>query len=170
MDLRAAIIKEHSKKQAVLIANYIGNNQDRFDMLMHLFLTDEYRVTQRAAYAISHCTDRHLNLVIPHLPAMVEYLKDKNAHIAVRRNIVRILSQIDLPEDLMGTVATLCFDFIIDPKEAVAVKIYSMEVLYNLTLKEPGLKEELVLVIEENMAYGSAGIRSRGNKILKKLT
>ncbi len=169
MDIRAAILQEHSKKQALLIANYISSNQERFDQLMHLFLTDEYRVVQRAAYAVSHCADRHIEMVYPHLPAMVEYLKDRSTHIATRRNIVRILSQIDVPEPLMGNVATLCFDFLIDPKEAVAVKIYSMEVLYQLTLKEPDLQNELILVIEENMIHGSAGIRSRGRKVLKRL-
>ncbi len=169
MDIRATILQEHSKKQALLIADYIGNNQERFDHLMHLFFTDEYRVVQRAAYAVSHCTDQHIELVYPHLPAMVEYLKDRSVHIAIRRNIVRILAQLEIPEKVMGDVATLCFDFLIDPKEAVAVKIYSMEVLYHLTLKEPDLKNELILVIEENMVYGSAGVRSRGRKVLKRL-
>ena len=38
MDLKEAILAEHSKQQAVLIRDYIGNNQVLFDELMgHFF-------------------------------------------------------------------------------------------------------------------------------------
>ena len=58
MDIRAALAKEHSKKQSQLIAHYIGGDQERFDELMDLFLHDEeWRITQRAAWVLSHCAD-----------------------------------------------------------------------------------------------------------------
>ena len=52
MNLREALLKEHSKKQMLKIVKYIGNDQQRFDELMKLFLESEYRITQRAAWPV----------------------------------------------------------------------------------------------------------------------
>ena len=171
MDIRAALAKEHSKKQSQLIAHYIGGDQERFDELMDLFLHDEeWRITQRAAWVLSHCADKYLFLIQPHLPNMVAYMTKEGNHVAIRRNIVRTLAKIDIPEGLMGLVADACFTFLANPKETVAVKAFSMDILYQMCKKEPDLAHELIPLIEDNMEHnGTAGILSKGRKILKKL-
>ena len=170
MDIKAALLKEHSKKQSTMIADYIGGNQDRFDELMHLFFNEEYRITQRAAWVLSHCADKYLFLVQAHLPKMTEYMVKEGVHVSIRRNIVRTLAKIDIPEDLMGLVADACFGFLGNAKETVAVKAFSMEILYQMCQKEPDLAHELIPLIEDNMEhFGTPGILSKGNKILSKL-
>ncbi len=171
MDIRAALEKEHSKKQSQLVAQYIGGNQERFDELMEVFLQEEeWRLTQRAAWVLSHCADKYIFLIQPHLPKLVEYLTKEGLHVAIRRNITRTLTKIDIPEELMGLVADACFTFLANPKETVAVKAFSMEVLFQMCKKEPDLAHELIPLIEENMEHnGTAGILSKGRKILKKL-
>ncbi|MFT3705019.1 MAG: hypothetical protein QM802_21815 [Agriterribacter sp.] len=52
MNIREAILKEHSKAQCNRIVTYVGNNQQRLNELVHLFLTDEYRVVQRAGWPL----------------------------------------------------------------------------------------------------------------------
>lgn len=169
MDLKAAILQEHSKAQALLIRDYIGDNQILFDELMNHFFSNEYRVTQRAAWIMTHCTEQRPHLIQSHLAKMVSNLKDKKIHVAVKRNTVRLLQNVDIPENLMGTVADCCFNFLANPNEAVAVRIFSMSILYELCKKEPDLAGELKLIIEEFMPHGTAGFRSRGKKILKGL-
>lgn len=171
MDIRAALVQEHSKKQTQIISAYIGADQERFDELMDLFLNDkEWRITQRAAWSVSYCIDKYLFLVQPHLPKLVAFLRKEGVHVAVKRNITRTLAKIELPEELMGLAADACFSFLADPKEAVAVKAFSMEVLYQLCKKEPDLAHELIPLIEDNMEHnGTPGILSKGRKILKQL-
>lgn len=169
MDLKEAILKEHSKKQAQFITEYIGNNQDLFDELMTHFFSNEYRVTQRAAWIMTHCTEKNPQLINPHLEKMVYNLKEEKIHVAVKRNTVRLLQGVEIPEDLLGTAADCCFNFLLNPNEAVAVKIFSMTILYNICKKEPDLANELKIVIEEFLPHGTAGFRSRGKKILKGL-
>ena len=53
MNLRAQILKAHSKANCTKIVNWVGSNQTRFDELFNLFLTDEYRVVQRAGWPLS---------------------------------------------------------------------------------------------------------------------
>ncbi len=171
MDIRAALRKEHSKKQVQLIAHYIGGDQERFDELMEVFLQkEEWRLTQRAAWVLSHCADKSIFLIQPHLPKLVEYMTKEGLPVAIRRNIVRTLIKIEIPEELMGLVADACFSFLANHKETVAVKAFSMEILYQMCKKEPDLAQELIPLIEDNMAHnGTAGILSKGRKILKKL-
>jgi hypothetical protein len=45
-NLKEEILKEHSKKQTLKIAKWVGNNKKRLDELLNLFLFDQYRVVQ----------------------------------------------------------------------------------------------------------------------------
>jgi hypothetical protein len=75
----------------------------------------------------------------------------------------------DLPESLAGITADICFRYLRDHQEPIAVKAYAMTIIYNLSMKYPELGDELALTIEDMMPYGSPGIRNRGAKILKAL-
>jgi len=169
MSLREEILKEHSKPHTVYLAHKIGPNQEAFDKLMELFLGNEHLVTQRAAWLFSHCVDTHPWLLKKHLKSMIENL-EKPVHVAVKRNTLRILQFIEIPEDLLGLTADICFTFLNSGKETIAVKANAMTVLYNIVKKYPELKEELVIPIEEQMPFGSAGFKGRGRKILKALS
>lgn len=169
MNIKAALLKEHSKEQKDRIVNYISGNQKLFDELMVLFFDGSYRVTQRAAWAMSYCIDAHPKLIQPHFEKLVANLRTTELD-AVKRNILRNLQNIEIPERLVGEVTDICFKILASNQEPVAIKAFSMTVLYNITLKIPELQNELKLLIEDLIPYGSPGIKSRGKKILKKLS
>ncbi len=168
MDLRTALLKEHSKVNTTRITNWISDHQDRFDALIHLFLHDEYRVVQRAAWVLSKCTEMHPQLILPHLEPLIDNLEHPK-HEAVLRNTLKAMSEIDVPERQMGKLATICFDLLLEPQTAIATKVHAMQVLANFCQKEPDLAPELRLVIEDQWEYASAGFKSRGKKVLKQL-
>ncbi len=168
MNLRTELLKEHSKTQAVRIADYIGSDSDKFALLMQLFLSDDYRVTQRASWVVSHCADRYPHLIQPYLSQLIANLRN-NVHVAVRRNTVRILQDISIPDQLIGETADICFQFLESRDEPVAVKVFAMTILGNICDKIPELKNELALIIEDQLPYASAGYKSRAKKVLKKI-
>ncbi|MCB0631186.1 MAG: hypothetical protein R2824_19205 [Saprospiraceae bacterium] len=167
MDIRESLLEEHSKQQALKIAGWIGNDPQRFAVLVELMLDEEYRVGQRAAWVLTHCLDQHPELLQPHLERLIHNLQDNVQHEAVRRNTVRALQFVDIPEELLGETADLCFRYLMDVNEPVAVRVHAMSVLWNICRKEPELSQELKLIIEDQWEYASAGFRSRGRKILK---
>jgi hypothetical protein len=169
MNLESEILKEHSRRQAERIASWVGSNRKRMNSLMKLFLTGEYRVTQRAAWPISICADRHPAMISSYIPQLVRRMQDPGVHDAVKRNVVRILQTADIPEELLGTVATLCFGYLCGADEPVAVKCFSMTVLGRITQREPDLGRELRLVIEQQLPFGSAGFRARAKQVLSML-
>jgi hypothetical protein len=69
-----------------------------------------------------------------------------------------------------GTLADHCFSALSSGESAIAIKAYSMEILYKLAVIYPQLANELAASIRILMEDGSAGIVSRGNMILKKIT
>lgn len=168
MALKDELLKEHSKQHTVYLAKKIGPDQEAFDELMELFLGDHDRITQRAAWVVSHCYDDYPWLIEKHLKSMIENLQ-KPVHVAVRRNTVRVLQFVQIPEELMGLTTDICFHYLTSGKEPVAIKAHSLTILYNIVKKFPELKEELKLAIEDQMPFGSAGFISRGNKILRAL-
>ncbi|MBX2921252.1 MAG: hypothetical protein KF746_03595 [Chitinophagaceae bacterium] len=169
MNIREALLQEHSKQQCEKIVRYIGSSQIRFNELVQLFLNDEYRVTQRAAWPLSYSAITHPELIRKHLRSLVKNLEIPGIHDAVKRNTVRMLQAIDIPTALQGEVMDICFRFVEDPNEKVAVKAFSLTVLYNLSRKHPDIIPEVKLLIEQQMPHQTAGFKSRAKKILKEM-
>jgi len=169
MNLREEVLREHSKKQTVRLGKWVGGDKRRFTKLMNLFLHDEYRVVQRSAWVVKHVADEHPDWMRPWLKRMLVYCRQP-VHDAVKRNVIRILQDMELPKNLQGIAATTCFDFLSSPEEPVAVKVFSMTVLANIAKHEPDLKQELIMLIREQMEWEKPAFRSRGKKILKQLS
>ena len=169
MNLREEILKEHSKKQALKISGWIGNNTDRFRQLIDIFLHDEYRVVQRSAWVVGHVAEKYPEMVKPFLPKIVNRLYDNNIHTAVKRNVVRILQFIPVPKSLQAKVMNKCFDYLNDPIETIAVRCFSMTVLTNLAMKYPEIKNEVIASINISIKNSTPGYRARAKKELKQL-
>lgn len=168
MNLEAEILKEHSKHNAVRLATWVGGNAKRFSKLMRLFLKGKYRVTQRAVWIVSHVAESHPELLEPYFNSMLKRMMEPNVHVAVKRNVIRILQFITVPQRLSGKVASLCFDFL-ESNEPVAVRVFSMTVLANIARDEPDLKRELRLIIEQRLPWEGAAFRARARHVLKQL-
>jgi hypothetical protein len=168
MELRTAILKEHSKAQCERIVRYVGNDKTKFAGLMELFLRGEYRVTQRAGWPLSYCVKKHPELMQPYFTVIVDYLDKPGTHEAVTRNIVRLLQYVDIPKRLHGRVMNTCFELVSGNETPVAIKAFSLSILEKLAGSYPEIKHELKLIIEERWPHETAAFHSRARKILKK--
>lgn len=169
MDTKKELLKEHSKRQTTKIVNYIGSSPARFKVLVKTFLEGPYRVTQRAAWPLSYCVREHPKLINPHLKSILKMLDKKDAHVAVKRNIMRLLQDIEIPKQYYGLLTDKCFA-LMDSKETIAVRVFSMSVLADIAMNEPDLKKELTIVIEDQLPYATAAYVSRAKKVLKRLS
>ena len=166
MDIKATLLREHSKANTMYITDYIGNSQQRFDILMDLFLHDEYRVVQRSSWVISFVAEKYPHLIMPHLNNVIASLENP-PHVAVKRNILKVLASMEVPEEHQGILVDLCFKFLYDPKEAIAVHAFAMQVIFEIGKNEPDLFHELKQILEDNYESGSAGYKVRAKRILK---
>lgn len=170
MNLRETILAEHSKAQTNKIIAWVGDSQQRFDELFNLFLNDEYRVTQRAAWPLSYIAIAYPKLIVKHFGKLIKNLHKPGIHNSIKRNTVRLLQEINIPQRFHGEVMNLCFDYISTPGEAVAVKAFSLSILQKLSNQYPDIKQELKTIIEDRWDFETAAFKSRAKRILKELS
>jgi hypothetical protein len=168
MDIRTALLKEHSKAQCKKIVDYIGADKNKFSELMDVFFEGEYRVTQRAAWPLSYCIKENPNLIQPYLGKLLGILTKPGIHNAVSRNIIRLMQYIDIPKRFHGKTMTICFDLIAGENIPVAIKAFSLTVLDNLSKDYPEIASELKLIIEQRWDHETPAFRSRAKKILRR--
>jgi hypothetical protein len=169
MILRQQLLKEHTKANKDKIIRWIGRDQARFDELFSLFLYDEYRVVQRAAWPLSFCVIQYPPLIKKHFGPLVKNLRKPGIHDAVKRNTLRLLQTVEIPKRHQGAIMDLCFTYIATPGEPVAIKAFSLTVLQGLAASYPEIIPEIKLLIEENYERETAAFKSRAKKLLKKI-
>lgn len=168
MELREQLLKAHSRSNCDRIVKWIGNRQDRFDKLFALFLGDEYRVVQLAAWPLSYAVIQSPQLLKKNFTKLVNNLSRPGIHSAVKRNSMRLLQEIEIPEKHHGKIMDACFNYIASPSEAIAVKAFSLTVLEKLSAWYPDIIPEIKLLIEENHERATPAFRVRAKKFLAK--
>lgn len=169
MRLRETLLARHSKAQTEKIVKWIGTDQKRFDELFRLFLHDDDRVMQRAAWPLSYAVIGHPALIKKHLGPLIRNLKKPGIHNAVKRNTIRLLQYITIPRRFQGELMNTCFAYICDPAEKPAVKAFSLTVLQNLARLYPEIKPELKTIISDRWDVETTAFRARARKVLKSL-
>ena len=166
MDIRQALMSEHSKRQTTAIVEFIGENPARFATLMEIFFAGDYRLTQRAAWPMNYCAELHPQLIQPYLPKLIDCLQQKDAHDAARRNIVRLLQYVEIPKRLRAKVYSHCVELVDDPREPIAVRVFAMTVAARIAKHEPALLNELQLIVRQHLPHATAAFHSRARTIL----
>lgn len=170
MDLRETILAEHSKANCTKIVNWIGRNQQRFNQLFELFLNDEPLIVQRAGWPLSYAVEAHPSFIEKHFSRLLKNLHKPKLHNAVKRNTLRLMQVVSIPEKFHGEVMNTCFNYIISPDEKPAIKAFSLAVLQQLAKQYPEILPEIKTIIEDKWDNESAAFRSRARKILKEKT
>ncbi|NNE93229.1 MAG: hypothetical protein HKN23_16420 [Verrucomicrobiales bacterium] len=169
MNLQEEIQREHSRKQSIHIAEWIGDRQEQFHQLMEFVVGESEEEARRAAWAMNYAAEARPHLIEPHIESLIEILTRLECHPGLRRNTVRLLQFVPLPDDLLARIFDVCFLLLNDPNETVAVQACSMTVLSRICQKHPQLAGEVALAIEQQMPHGTAAFRSRGQRTLREL-
>lgn len=170
MDFLELLELGHSRLYTDKIVNEILDNPHRMDELIKLFVKGPVQITQRAAWSISVVAEKHPEYLFNYFDLFIELLNTPNKHDSVNRNIIRAFQFMEIPEKYEGEVLDVVFKLLKSSKEPIAVKAFSMTVIYNLSKKYPDIIPELKASIEALLPNGSAGIKNRGNKILKAIS
>lgn len=168
MDLRAEILREHSRRQMLKVVSYVGSDKERFAELMRLFLSREYRVVQRSAWAVSNIVQEHPQLIGPYFKRIVEMLEDEDpAFESAHRNILRLLQTAPIPPRFEGRLYDICLAKIDDPTAPTAVRAFAIEVAARIAKGEPELIAELKLVTTRHLKDAKAAIKAKARNVLK---
>ena len=169
IDLCTTLGQKLSLESRDKVLSYIGNDPERFKALFDCFKNAHNRIRQNAAWALSVCIDQYPRLIQPYLDELILYLKIENIPDGVKRNILRILQGVEIPKNMEGELMNICFQILMDKREAVAIRVFSMQVLANLSQLYQDIQPELKIIIEDELPYAQPAFLSRGQKILRNL-
>jgi hypothetical protein len=165
MNFEAQLLSELSRKNIDYIIHVVGDNQELFDEILSLMLLNKNPLSPRAAWVLEGSCLKHPFLIQSHLGKIIRDLKTYT-HPGTQRNVLKILSRSEIPEKWEGFITDVSFEWLSDPSRPVAIKMYCMVILTNMLTKYPELKDELRVVIENQLHTGSPGFKSRGRKVL----
>lgn len=166
MNIRQSLLTEHSKRQTMRIVEFIGEDTEKFKELAEAFFSNESVLAQRAAWAVSYCAELHPELIYPYLDKLLDQLERRDVHDAVKRNVMRLLQYIEIPERLLGRVYSHCVDLVDDPDESIAARAFALTVAANIAGTEPDLRRELQLIVKKHLPCAPAALRKRAGRIL----
>jgi 8-oxo-dGTP diphosphatase len=171
-DLQTMINNMMSMQEADWVATSAVENPAIFLKLLKYSYSSDKRLAFRASWTLTKVCDKYPEMISPYLSEIIEALPGV-ANESILRSFLRILSLSNL-EDLTGRHHGLLADYgfaaLNSGLSAIAIKAYTMEILYKLSLIYPELANELVSSIRIVMEDGSAGIVAKGQIILKRIT
>ncbi len=131
-------------------------------------LKEEHPIGIRFSWVLGDILEQDPSRILPAIPYFFSRRNDFSFP-GFDRSLAKMMWKAGIPDEIEGEVVDQLFDWLQDSKIKVAVKVYAISALFDLTLKYPELQEELKLVIEEQMEHCSVAFKTRANRILKKM-
>jgi hypothetical protein len=158
---------DSSKALSLLTASMVYEQPALFGIFIELALQDEKYYAERASRVIGICSHNFPELFKPYCSrviAALNYLKSEGA----LRNFLKTLAEVPvkLTKKDKSILLNKCFDYLVSTGYSIAVQVFSMQILYNLSDEIPEIGEELYRILEEKMPDASAGYRSRARRII----
>ncbi len=170
-DLRSMVGNMMGRKEAEWLAESAVENGEILKKLLEYSFSKDKKLAFRASWTLSKVYDKYPDLIGSDLQVMIGSLESLENE-SVQRSFLRMISMSDLDtinQKQQGILADHCFKMLKSGFSAIAIKAYSMEIIYKLAIIYPELANELSSIISMLQGEGSAGILARGHIILKKL-
>lgn len=152
-----------------LIISEALTNHKYVKLLFEIALHSNNPKSWRAAWIADKINDRKPELIRPFINDIIIRLNSETSS-SKKRQFLKLISLHPIPEEHYSFLLDYCIHCFTSTGEPIAVKVFAMQVLYNISEIEPELKPELLSTIHlEIELHPSAGIKSRGTKLLKQL-
>ena len=152
-----------------LVIHGFKNHPENFSVLAQVAMQSNHPKSWRAAWLMDKIHEKNPDLVTPFIPDMIQKIKTED-NAGKKRHFLKLISINSIPSEHQGFLFDYCLKAFTSAKEPLAVRVHAMQILYNISEKEPELKHEILAVIEDEMEnHSSAGIISRGRKLAGKL-
>ena len=151
------------------LVHELMHNHEHVKILVGIALYGKHPKSWRAAWLMDKIHAKEPSLITPFLPEIIEQLKVEKSE-GKKRHLLKLISINVLPAESLGFLTDFCITLFTSSKEPIAVRVHAMQVLFNIALVETEMKSEIRVIIENEIEnHPSAGLESRGRKLLKKL-
>lgn len=168
-EIKNELIAKHSKTQSKKIAKKCVGDGAYLDALINIILENETILSQRAAWVLSFINKKNKVYLQPYLHQLIDNLSKPKLHDAVKRNTLKIFEETNPPADYETKLLDLSIQFLRNKNEAIAIRVFAMTAMVNLSLLYPELQNEVKEIILEQYDEESPAYVSRAKKELKRL-
>jgi len=138
--------------------------QSDFDKLFQYLFSDDRLIVMRTADAIEKITTKHPEYLTKHKQEIIDLMnsaKDKE----FKWHLVLIVARLNLTTDELGIIWQKLSNWAKDKKESKIVRVNSIQSLFDLVKKNPELKRDFDLTIQEIVAENIPSINARLRKL-----
>lgn len=152
-----------------LFSQHIPEHPETLDLLIDLAFDDSKQEFWRAAWIMDKINSSNPELIKPYLPVLFKVLK-KTRNLSKMRHFLKIIAHHQVPVRQRGFLFDFCLNTFTNQAIPVAIRANALQILYQIAQDVPGLKPELVQILEHALSLEQpAGIRARGKNILSLL-
>lgn len=163
-DLASRTAEFNAKALAKKIVKSEGLQLELFDCLFNG--TEE--ASRRAAWVLSHCHDLDPGIIKTKEDKLIGLLKNKRLHHGITRNILRIYQDQPVPEKHSAFMLDTCYAFLRNAAEPIAIRAFSITVLFNIAKHYTELLNELYAVLQSTAQFEEApALKSRSRNTMK---
>lgn len=166
--LKTLILKEHSKAQALFIADIIYQKPELVDELIAFTFAQTEPLSRRAAWPLRIIQDQYPELLKDKIDQIIIHLKE-NHDFAVLRNVLALLISAKIPTEQQGFLLDYTTKIVLDQKSPVAVLVHASDLYIKLADREISLINELILMLDQLRPVKSGGIKAKLTHIYKYL-
>lgn len=168
MNIRESIIEDRSNDNIWRIARYIVENPKELESLWVL-ITDleDANLRMRAAWALGKVVESKPKLLNSLYSRSIDLLKGDIDH-GVRRSLLRSIQCTVIPEEYYIVLFDMCSLYIANPKEPVAIRMFSMKINKQIVKAIPDLAPEYLALMESiEESVTTTGLRNIYGKVLR---
>ena len=170
MVLNPELIKKIASKEARDdLMNYVFEENLLSEFIELLSSGDEH-LRAKCCWVLQQITDDYPEALLSYASTFIGHLPSCTKD-AEKRFVMRYFNFQPLPknEDELAKLMNYAFDWLMDPKEAIAQRAFAMTTLYLTSEVVPEIKNELAVTIEAQTEFGSSGFKNRAKHILERL-
>jgi hypothetical protein len=149
MDLSARLRRNGGRANVDAIVNWIGDNKVHFDALLSTLKKGDATTLQHGVWPMAYAAIAHPVFIKKHLTQLLKWLDESHHHDAVYRNVLKIFTEVDIPEKHAAALFDACIVFAKAEHRPVAIRAYALMILMNLVKRWPELQHELTLIATE---------------------
>ena len=143
------------------------NDPTLFKAVFCGMLSDDPIIRMRSADAIEKITAKRPEYLQPYKTKLIQQVA-KIEQQEVRWHVAQMVPRLELSEEERGVVVEILLGYLSDKSKIV--KTFSMQALADLAEQDASLRSQVIPLLEELTRTGSPATKSRGRKLLARLS
>ncbi len=164
------LLPDSSRKTADIAAAFILKHPMHLEKMLAMAYSDRDKIAMRASRVIFLIQEQAPDMIRPYYNEIINQLRHIQNN-AAKRNLLHLFmgNTFLLDEDSLGLLVQRCFIYLESSNSEVAHKVYALEILYEVSIKIPDIKPELITIISHQIETAQSAFKAAGSMILKKL-